>query len=50
MTFLSVYATYAVIWVGIIALAVAGVFFGKYLRIRKDAKEALVVQKDNKEM
>lgn len=41
MAFVASFIQYVVIMIILAALAVGGVFFGKFLRIKKDAKEAI---------
>lgn len=40
MAFLASFIQYVVIFIILAALGVGGIFLGKYLRTRKDAKEA----------
>ncbi len=40
MPFLISFLQYAVILILLAAIAVGGIFFGRFLRVRKDAKEA----------
>lgn len=42
MAFLGSFLQYVIIMVILVFLAVCGVFLGKFLRQRKDAKEALM--------
>lgn len=39
MGFINMFVTYAVMVVGIGALALGGIFFGKFLRTKYDARE-----------
>ena len=39
MVFINTFVTYVVIMAAIVAIAIAGIFFGKYLRDRKDKKK-----------
>lgn len=41
MAFVASFIQYVVIMIILAALAVGGVFFGKFLRNKKDAKEAI---------
>ena len=42
MAFLSSFLTYLIIFILLVGVAILGVFIGKALRKRKDAKEAAV--------
>lgn len=50
MAFLASFLQYVVIMVILAALAVAGVFVGKKLRINKDAKDAAVKDTQEKQI